>query len=106
MNGRPFSLRRWACGSWALALVVSWAGVAPARAETDAGPGPGRVLTDALWLKHRSLPAGARPRVALVLSGSGARGLAHIAVLKALERERVPVDAVWSKILATQPLAA
>jgi NTE family protein len=35
-----------------------------------------------------------RPRVGLVLSGGGARGLAHVGVLKVLERERVPVDLV------------
>ena len=33
-----------------------------------------------------------RPRVALVLSGGGARGLAHIGVLKALRDQRIPVD--------------
>jgi NTE family protein len=37
---------------------------------------------------------GARPRVALVLSGGGARGFAHVGVLQALERARVPVDLV------------
>lgn len=36
----------------------------------------------------------ARPRVALVLSGGGARGFAHVGVLKALEAARVPVDMV------------
>jgi NTE family protein len=41
-------------------------------------------------------PAGAplRPRVGLVLSGGGARGLAHVGVLKVLEEMRVPVDAI------------
>lgn len=34
------------------------------------------------------------PRIGLVLSGGGARGLAHIGVLKVLERERVPVDLI------------
>ncbi|TXS89876.1 BamA/TamA family outer membrane protein [Parahaliea maris] len=34
------------------------------------------------------------PGVALVLSGGGARGLAHIGVLQALEEMRVPVDCV------------
>ncbi len=34
----------------------------------------------------------ARPKVALVLSGGGARGLAHIGVLKVLRELRVPVD--------------
>ena len=33
-----------------------------------------------------------RPKVGLALSGGGARGLAHIGVLKVLEREEIPVD--------------
>ena len=37
-------------------------------------------------------PKGERPWVGLALSGGGARGLAHIGVLKALERAGVPVD--------------
>ena len=36
----------------------------------------------------------ARPRVGLVLGGGGARGAAHIGVLKELERLRIPVDAI------------
>jgi len=36
----------------------------------------------------------ARPRTCLVLSGGGARGLAHIGVLKVLEQLRVPVDCI------------
>ncbi len=35
-----------------------------------------------------------RPRIGLVLSGGGARGLAHVGVLKVLEEARVPVDVV------------
>jgi NTE family protein len=35
-----------------------------------------------------------RPRIALVLSGGGARGAAHVGVLKVLEELRVPVDCV------------
>jgi NTE family protein len=35
-----------------------------------------------------------RPRVALVLSGGGARGLAHVGVLQVLEQLKVPVDCV------------
>ena len=33
-----------------------------------------------------------RPIVGLALSGGGARGLAHIGVLKVLDREGIPVD--------------
>lgn len=35
-----------------------------------------------------------RPRIGLVLSGGGARGYAHIGVLKMLERMRIPVDVI------------
>ena len=38
--------------------------------------------------------APARPRIALVLSGGGARGFAHIGVLRALREQRIPVDMV------------
>ncbi|MGY3858182.1 patatin-like phospholipase family protein [Aeromonas veronii] len=37
---------------------------------------------------------GERPKVALVLSGGGAKGAAHIGVLKVLEEKRIPVDIV------------
>lgn len=36
----------------------------------------------------------ARPRIGLVLSGGGARGAAHIGVLKVLEENRIPIDAI------------
>ena len=39
-------------------------------------------------------PSSARPRIGLVLSGGGARGLTHVGVLKVLERARVPVDVI------------
>jgi NTE family protein len=35
-----------------------------------------------------------RPRVGLVLSGGGARGAAHVGVLKVLEELQVPIDAI------------
>ncbi len=37
-------------------------------------------------------PTAARPKLCLVLSGGGARGIAHIGVLRVLEELRVPVD--------------
>lgn len=39
-----------------------------------------------------SLPP--RPRIGLVLSGGGARGLAHIGVLRVLEEMKIPVDLI------------
>jgi NTE family protein len=40
------------------------------------------------------LPALGRPRIGLVLSGGGARGLAHVGVLKVLEQLQIPVDVI------------
>lgn len=36
----------------------------------------------------------ARPKIGLVLSGGGARGAAHIGIIKVLEQHRIPVDVV------------
>ncbi|HEX7237519.1 MAG TPA: patatin-like phospholipase family protein [Gammaproteobacteria bacterium] len=55
------------------------------------------VTTLAAFAQPPQPPVGAtaaRPRIGLVLSGGGARGGAHIGVLKALEELRVPVDYV------------
>jgi NTE family protein len=54
----------------------------PARSEVPASPSA--ILSS----------ASPRPRVGLVLSGGGARGFAHIGVLRVLEQLRVPVDIV------------
>ncbi len=37
---------------------------------------------------------GPRPRVALALSGGGARGIAHVGALRALEEAGIPIDAI------------
>jgi NTE family protein len=39
-------------------------------------------------------PAGRNPKIGLALSGGGARGAAHIGVLKILEREGIPIDCI------------
>jgi len=39
-------------------------------------------------------PGDTRPRIGLALSGGGARGAAHIGVLKALEKLRIPIDCI------------
>ena len=43
---------------------------------------------------ERRAEAPARPKIGLALSGGGARGAAHIGVLKVLEELRVPVDVI------------
>ena len=35
-----------------------------------------------------------RPRIGLVLAGGGAKGGAHVGVLKVLEQQRVPIDCI------------
>src|SRR6266481_7881629 len=35
-----------------------------------------------------------RPRICVVLSGGGARGIAHIGVLKVLEDLKIPIDCI------------
>lgn len=64
---------------FAITLLVSTA----AFAEDDPAP------IDAT--PQKSLPA-TRPKVGIVLSGGGAKGMAHIGVLKALEELEIPVD--------------
>lgn len=59
-------------------LVLAWLGLVEGAVAESAEVGP--TL--------------GRPRIGLVLSGGGARGLAHVGVLKVLEREHIPIDAI------------
>jgi NTE family protein len=57
----------------------------------------GATLTDAFAAEPAmggSAGSTSRPKICLVLSGGGARGVAHIGVLKVLEDLRVPVDCI------------
>jgi NTE family protein len=65
----------------------------PARAAEPPAAEPVAAVNLAAT-PSRPAPATARPRIGLVLSGGGARGLAHVGVLKVLERERIPVDVI------------
>lgn len=47
-----------------------------------------------LLIALASINIQARPQVALVLSGGGARGFAHIGVIEALEAHHVPIDII------------
>ncbi len=42
----------------------------------------------------KTLPGAQRPKICLVLSGGGARGAAHVGVLKVLEEYRVPIHCI------------
>ena len=58
----------------AAALCAGCLGPPASRADADAPP--------------------TRPRICLVLSGGGARGMAHIGVLKVLEELKIPIDCI------------
>lgn len=77
-----------------LALVAglaAFAAPAVAAAYGDAAPTvPATVATTAT----ATAATAKRPRVGLVLSGGGARGIAHLGVLRVLEELHVPVDCV------------
>ena len=47
-----------------------------------------------LYYKAINLPKEKRPKVIVVLGGGGARGFAHVGVLKALREAQVPIDMV------------
>ena len=53
--------------------------------------GAGCLWSAGSWAATDSAP---RPRICLVLSGGGARGMAHIGVLKVLEDLKIPVDCI------------
>ena len=73
------SWARWACALVPV-LLATWLGAAYAQVAAPQS-------------EATSKPLG-RPKVGLVLSGGGARGAAHIGVLKVLEELRVPVDVI------------
>ncbi len=56
------------------------------------------LLLPGLWhpvlLAQASGQAPERPKVGLVLSGGGAKGMAHVGVLRVLEEMRIPVDLI------------
>ncbi|MGE0100012.1 MAG: patatin-like phospholipase family protein [Hydrogenophaga sp.] len=78
------------------------------RRSRFAFPGLSAVLGLAVWFavafsgpsalaqpeQNAQPSAPGRPRIGLVLSGGGARGFAHVGVIKALEAARVPVDVI------------
>ena len=51
-----------------------------------------RLLTLLLALSLTAASAAERPKIGLVLSGGGARGAAHISVLKVIEEQGIPID--------------
>jgi NTE family protein len=69
----------------AAALIAScvWNAAGVVRADTASGAQTAPPL-----------PGSTRPRICLVLSGGGARGMAHIGVLRVIEDLKVPIDCI------------
>ena len=66
---------------------------AEATPNAPTQPTPAETPPGANVLGPAVVPAG-RPRIGLVLSGGGARGAAHIGVLKVLDQMHIPIDAI------------
>jgi NTE family protein len=78
-------------------VLVAWALAARAAcAQLPSGPPPGAAAGAGDGAKGVAMasPPVRRPRVAVVLSGGGAKGLAHISVLRVLEEEGISADVV------------
>jgi NTE family protein len=73
--------------------VLSLALLSPLRVQAQTAPAAPSA-TPPPAAPADPAPAAARPRIGLVLSGGGARGAAHIGVLKVLEELRVPIDVI------------
>ncbi len=70
---------------WAVLLILL-VGTAGSRAQST---GSARTLKPAA---EAPVALSRRPKIGLALSGGGARGVAHIGVLKALEQMHIPID--------------
>ena len=79
-------------GRYLLSLLA--AGLAVAGASAGAQNLPSVPAGSTAGAPASATPAPARPRVGLVLSGGGARGGAHLGVLKVLEELQIPVDVI------------
>jgi len=84
--------RRTTCGAWPV-IALLMLSCAAHRAQAQGGAPPAADNAGAPAIVSVPTP-GERPRIGLVLSGGGARGAAHIGVLKVLEELRVPVDCI------------
>ena len=89
----------WAFQRKAVAVIFAALAVQVAVAQADSS----RLLPSTATAADKTapvvrpssqIPLHNRPKIGLVLSGGGARGLAHVGVLKELEAARIPIDFV------------
>ncbi len=81
MRSESEPVRRLPCRRASLIVLLTGVAVTGAASASSTGDAAGVVPRD-------------RPRVGLVLGGGGAKGAAHVGVLRVLEEMRVPVDCV------------
>jgi NTE family protein len=88
------------CASCALLAGPAYASESPPEPATSqpkptsVAPAPGTTAPRATSAAAAPPAEGGRPRIGLVLSGGGARGAAHVGVIRVLEQMRIPIDAV------------
>lgn len=75
------------------AIAISIACARPNLAESDETTGSAKSEVSASS-SDKSTARGKRPRIGLALGGGGARGAAHVGVLKVLAEEGVPIDII------------
>lgn len=75
------------CAGVVTAIVGCVAAAGSVPADTIASKLPADTVGDPFAQGHR-------PRVGLVLSGGGAKGIAHVGVIKALEDNDIPIDCI------------
>ena len=68
-------------------LLALSLGAQPAPAQQPVAPEP-------VAAAGAAVQSATRPRIGLVLSGGGARGIAHVGVLRMLEEMHIPIDAI------------
>jgi NTE family protein len=88
LNHHPSPLPGSALSRFVLSLILALSSL-PAAAD-----GARAQVADSAASRDRAPSRHPGPRIGLALSGGGARGLAHVGVLRALERMGVPIDAI------------
>src|SRR5450432_298746 len=75
---------------WAGMILAAFASALPCLASaTDATPAPAGIVVSQV-----AAAPPARPRIGLVLGGGGAKGGAHIGVIKVLEEIHITIDCI------------